>query len=193
MAAGVEGMTQQSPPRWLERALVLLLSPRDRETIAGDLLEEYREEQAPRRGTLRANLWYARQSISFISIRSTGGPPMKAALTWISVLTAATGIWLAVMENILKHSGYRPRTAVAVSIALEALATLAFLMFNGGSAFRVIILAGAAGIGALGISAITRNVTGPHFEGFVLIAGALFIAQSVMTFAVVLRGHSRAV
>ena len=31
---------------------------------------------------------------------------MKAALTWMSVFTAAAGVWLAVMENILKHAGY---------------------------------------------------------------------------------------
>lgn len=184
-------MTRQSPPRWLERGLIFVLSRRDRETVAGDLLEEYREEQAPRLGALRANLWYLRQSISFISIRSTGGPPMRAALTWISLMTAATGIWLAVMENLLKHAGYGGRTALAVSIALEALATVAFLVLNGGSVFRMVILAGAAGMGALGISAITRNVTGPHFEGFVLIAGSLFIVQALMTFAVVLRRRYR--
>lgn len=182
-------MKQQSPPRWLERALALLLSPRDRETIPGDLLEEYRDEQAPRLGALGANLWYLRQSISFLSIRSTGGPPMKAALTWISLVTAVTGIWLAVMENILKHAGYGGRTAVAALIVVEALATVIFLMLHGGAVFRIIVVAGAAGIGVLGISAIMRNVTGRHFEGFVLIAGSLFIAQAVMTFAVVLRGH----
>jgi len=182
-------MTRQSPPRWLEHALIFLLSPRDRETIAGDLLEEYREEQAPRLGALRANLWYLRQSISFLSIRSIGGPPVKAALTWVSVATALAGIWLAVMENILKHAGYGARTAVAASIVAEALGTLVFLMLDGRFVFRLIILAGAAALGALGISAIARNFTRQHFEGFVLIVGCLLIAQAAMTFAVVLRGH----
>jgi len=182
-------MTRQSPPRWLEHALSFLLSPRDRETIAGDLLEEYREEQAPRLGALRANLWYLRQSISFLSIRSTGGPPVKTALTWVSVATALAGIWLAVMENILKHAGYGARTAVAASIVAEALGTLVFLMLEGRFVPRLIILAGAAALGALGISAVTRNFTRQHFEGFVLIVGCLLIAQAVMTFAVVLRGH----
>src|SRR5215472_13783841 len=107
---------------------------------------------------LGANLWYLRQSISFLSIRSTGGPPMKAALTWISLATAVTGIWLAVMENILRHAGYGGRTAVAALIVVEALATVMFLILDGGAVFRVIVLAGAAGIRALGISAITRNV-----------------------------------
>lgn len=182
-------MTQQSPPRWLESILIFLLSPRDRETIAGDLQEEYREEQAPRLGVLRANLWYLRQSISFLSIRSIGGPPVRAALTWVSVATALAGLWLAVMENILKHDGYGARTAVAAGIVAVALSTLVFLMLDGGSVFRLIILAAAAALGAYGIWAITRNFTRPHFEGFVLIVGCLLIAQAVMTFAVVLRRH----
>lgn len=190
MAPGVEGMTPQSPPRWLERALIFLLSPRDRETIAGDLLEEYREEQAPQRGAVGANLWYARQSISFVLIRTTGGTPMKAALTWISVMTAASGFWLAVMENILKHTGYGARTAVAAAIVIEALATIAFLMLDGRMVFRMIVLAGAAGAGLLGASSIVRNARAQHFEGFVLIIGSLLIAQAVMTFAVVLRGRN---
>ncbi|HTP32400.1 MAG TPA: permease prefix domain 2-containing transporter [Candidatus Acidoferrales bacterium] len=182
-------MTRQAPPRWLQRALVFLLAPRDRETVAGDLLEEYREEQAPRLGTLRANLWYLRQSVSFLSIRSAGGPPVKAALTWVSVATAGAGIWLAVMENILKHAGYGVRTAVAAAIVAEALGTLLFLVLDSRPVFRLIVLAGAAALGALGISAIARNVSGPHFEGFVLIVGCLLVAQAVMTFAVVLRAH----
>ena len=47
--------------------LRLLLRDRDRETISGDLLEEYHEEVRPNRGALRARLWYARQVMSFVS------------------------------------------------------------------------------------------------------------------------------
>ena len=114
---------------------------------------------------------------------------MKAALTWVSVATALAGIWLAVMENILKHAGYGARTAVAASIVAEALGTLVFLMLDGRFVFRAILMAGAAALGALGISAITRDLTGAHFEGFVLLVGCLLIAQAVMTFAVVLQGR----
>ncbi len=85
-------MTQQAPPRWLERILLWCLPARDRETISGDLLEEYREVQAPDLGAMRANVWYLRQSISFLSVRCFGGPPMKAGLTWMSVFTAAGGL-----------------------------------------------------------------------------------------------------
>jgi hypothetical protein len=52
------------PPRWAEGFLRLGLAPRDRDTIAGDLLEEYRQVILPARGRLRADLWYVRQVLS---------------------------------------------------------------------------------------------------------------------------------
>lgn len=96
-------MNSAAPPSWLERALLFLVPVRDRETISGDLLEEYREERLPRLGSLRANIWYLRQLISFGSVRTIGGPHLKKALTLMCLFIVAAGIWLAVMENILKH------------------------------------------------------------------------------------------
>ena len=54
------------PPRWAERILYWTLAPRDRDTIAGDLLEQYREAVLPARGRLRARLWYVRQVFSLM-------------------------------------------------------------------------------------------------------------------------------
>jgi hypothetical protein len=186
LATGGEGMIQQAPPRWLERMLQCCLSARDRETISGDLLEEYREEQAPRLGRMRANVWYLRQSISFLPVRSLGGPPMKAALTWMSVFTAAAGVWLAVMENILKHAGYGERTVIAACIAIQGLATLLLLLLNGRLIFRALVLMGALGVAVLGVSALKRTLDAPHFEGFVLLIGSALIVQGVLTLGVVL-------
>jgi len=180
-------MSPQAPPRWLERLLLLSLPSRDRETISGDLLEEYREVQAPRFGRLRANLWYLRQSISFLSNRSFGGAPMKAALTWISVFIVAAGGWLVCMENILKHPGYAERTAIAAGIAIQGLATLLFLLFDGRWILRALVLIGAAGVSILGASAIERILDAEHFEGFVLLIGVALIVQGVLTLAVALR------
>jgi hypothetical protein len=54
-------MTMSNPPA-VPHALLLLLLPADsRETVSGDLLEEYREARMPALGRLRANLWYWRQ------------------------------------------------------------------------------------------------------------------------------------
>jgi hypothetical protein len=54
------------PPRWAENLVRGLLKPRDRETIAGDLLEQYREAVRPARGRFRADLWYLTQALSII-------------------------------------------------------------------------------------------------------------------------------
>jgi hypothetical protein len=181
-------MIPPSPPRWLERILERCLPLRDRETISGDLLEEYREDQAPRLGTLRANVWYLRQTISFLPVRSFGGP-MKAALISMSLFTVTAGVWLALMENILKHPGYGGRTAIAACIAIQGLATLLLLLIDGHLMFRALVLSGAVGMVILGALAIKRILDAPHFEGFVLLIGSALIVQCLLTLAVVLGAH----
>ena len=184
-------MIQQAPPRWLEKMLLWCLPERDRETISGDLLEEYREEQVPHLGSMRASVWYLRQSISFLSVRSFGGSPMKASLTWMSVFTAAAGVWLAVMENIQKHTGYPQRSAIAAGIAIQGLATVLCLVLDGRSIFRTLVLTGAVGAVLLGASAIKRVLDEPLFEGFVLLIGSALIVQGVLALVVVLRTRHR--
>ena len=58
---------EADPPAWAESFLRTLLEPRDRDTVTGDLLEEYREVVLPQRGALRAKLWYVRQVASFVT------------------------------------------------------------------------------------------------------------------------------
>jgi len=185
VAAGAEGVTQHGPPRWLETLLLQCLPARDRETISGDLLEEYREVQWPRHGPMRANIWYLRQLLGFLAVKSFGGSTMKASLTWMSVITALAGAWLAVMEHVLKHPGYAERSAVAGCIVIQGLVTVLFLMWHGRPIFRVIVLAGALGVAVLGAAAIIRDLSAPHFEGFVLLIGAALIVQGMMALVVV--------
>jgi hypothetical protein len=56
-----DSSADKNPPRWAERLLRGLLTPANRDTITGDLLEEYREVIRPTRGAVRARLWYLRQ------------------------------------------------------------------------------------------------------------------------------------
>lgn len=70
------------PPRWAERLVQFLVKPRDRDTIAGDLLEEYREVVLPTRGRRWADLWYVKQALSLIN-----------GLTLGIVVGAAFGVW----------------------------------------------------------------------------------------------------
>lgn len=114
---------------------------------------------------------------------------MKSALAWMSAFTVAAGSWLAAMENILKHSGYRERTAVAICIAIRGLVTLLLLRLKGRLVFRAVVLTGALGLAVLGISAIRHTLDSPHFEGFVLLIGSALVAQCLLTFAAVLRAR----
>ena len=182
-------MSHPAPPRWLERLLLWCLPERDRETISGDLLEEYRDFQLPRRGPLRANIWYLRQFLGFLAVRSFGGSTMRASLTWISVFTVLAGAWLAVMENILRHPGYVARSVVAGGIVIQGLATILFLMWQGRPIFRILVLAGAVGVGVLGASAVARIANAAHFEGFVLLVGVALVMQGIM--ALVVLGGAR--
>ncbi len=190
VAIGVKGMIQHSPPWLLERMLMSFLPVRDRETISGDLLEEYSQEQVPRAGSLRANIWYVRQVISFLSIRSLGELPMKGGLTCTSLFTAGIGCWLMTMEQILRHSGYAERTAVATCITLQGLGTLLVLMFGVGSISRAVVPLGAVSLALFGAFSIERILPSQHFEGFVLLIGFALIAQGLMTLVVVPRLHS---
>ena len=113
---------------------------------------------------------------------------MKAALIWLSVFTTAAGIWLAVMENVLKHDGYGERTAIAACIAIQGLATLLLLLLlNGPLIFRALVLVGASAGAILGVSGIHRTLDAPHSEGFVLLIGSALIVQGLLTFGVLLR------
>lgn len=57
---------ESKPPRWAESLLRFFLPSRDRDSVTGDLLEEYREVVLPSRGRLRARLWYLRHAVSLI-------------------------------------------------------------------------------------------------------------------------------
>jgi hypothetical protein len=61
-----ESCDELKPPAWAESLLRLLLGPEDRESVSGDLLEQYRDSVRPARGALRADVWYTRQVAGFL-------------------------------------------------------------------------------------------------------------------------------
>lgn len=191
MAADDANLIPVEPPRWLQRALLLVLNARDRDTISGDLLEEYREEQLPHSGSFRAAYWYLRQVVSLASIQLVGGPLVKQALVLASLLTTVAGLWLCAMENVLKHDGYHGRSIIAICIAIQGLATLLFALLHRSSAFRKLIMPGAAAILCLGSAAVFNILRAQHFEGFVLLIGLALIAQSMLTFATLFQTRRR--
>jgi hypothetical protein len=65
------------PPQWAESLLRLFLTPGDRDSVSGDLLEEYRESIVPALGA-GANRWYVRQ-VAWYVLRATGPAAAIAA------------------------------------------------------------------------------------------------------------------
>ena len=96
-------------------------------------------------------------------------------------LVVAAGVWLGVMENVLRHPGFGARTVVAACIALQGLVTLLYLDRGGGRSLRWGIAVGALAVMAVGGSAAIRILKAPHFEGFVLIIGVLLVGEGFST------------
>ena len=112
---------------------------------------------------------------------------MKQTLVLLCLFVAAAGVWLGVMENVLKHAGYAGRSAIAACITLQAILTLLYLGLNGRPAFRALVLMGALAIALFGASATINILRAQHFEGFVLLIGAALVLESTLTVAVLWR------
>jgi hypothetical protein len=77
------------PPEWAESVLRLLLSSKDRESVSGDLLEEYRESIVPALGA-GADRWYVRQVARYV---------LGATWAW-AVLVAAINLWRYLLDTL---------------------------------------------------------------------------------------------
>ena len=145
-----------TPPRWSEKLLRSLLLDRDRDTISGDLLEEYREVALPTRGAKGARWWYRRQVAGFLwhtaqlplmiglaigtilglmTLVDTASQPLadddaRTMLAWLVTLLA---MWSAAVVAITWRTG-RLGDAVKVGTIL-GVATI--VMFHAASIVRV--------------------------------------------------------
>ncbi len=102
------------------------------------------------------------------------------ALLIVCVATAAAACWLGIMETQLRQPAFIQRILIAVLIAAQSGVTLA--VTNAPSRPGIVVAAmGACGLLALGASAVARNLTGPHFEGFAVVIGTALTVQAVLT------------
>ena len=107
------------PPVWAEAALRCLLPPRNRDRVSGDLLEEYREVVVPGRGVVRANLWYLRQVVSFVTPALTRSA-REASMRWIVFGTVS----LTVLLVALVRSNLAPPVGLMVAVPLTLVLAL---------------------------------------------------------------------
>jgi len=174
---------RNAPPRWAEALLERLLPDHARETIAGDLREEFIESVLPRRGLLGARIWYLRQVVSFVFWFAKEGTPVGKILLLVSSLSLACGCWLAVMEMLLRHPGYEGRIITALIIIAICAGTLLARMLHAGYICERWLWLGAAGLILIGVLAFYRHAGSSHFDGFVIVIATLLVLQGILMFA----------
>lgn len=128
------------PPRWAEAILRLLLKPEDRDSVSGDLLEEYRETIVPTLGSA-ADRWYVRQVASFL---------LRASWVWGAILGAALVIRY-LFDTLVPPTDYFLRATILTYTIMAAFLLTGFSTAWRGRSLRagILISLSAATIGAL--------------------------------------------
>jgi len=157
---------QRHPPRWAEAFLQRLLRPADRESTAGDLLEEYRAAREPALGRLRANLWYLCQVLSIL---------------WREIWPGALA--LAALNVFLATTVFRPGHHAPHQSAMPALLSTVFRIVWYGS------VAGTPGVSMLDaavyfVTAYRAAVRTRLVITGILVAGATSVVGSAVLFLV---------
>jgi hypothetical protein len=103
-------MMAPAPPAWTDNWLRLLLPARDRETVSGDLMEEYRENVRPKSSKFAADAWYLGQVSRFA---------WRQAL-WALVLAAVFEARTA-YDWFVPTTDFRPRSEVTTYMMISLL------------------------------------------------------------------------
>jgi hypothetical protein len=102
---GADRMTAERsralPPRWDELLLRALVKPRDRESVSGDLLEEYRLVVRPERGHWSADAWYLSE-LAAVAWRAAG--PWGVLLAASIVFRDTLDWWLSPTQDFYARS-----------------------------------------------------------------------------------------
>jgi hypothetical protein len=81
-------LARTNPPRFAQALLRALLDSRQKDTIAGDLLEEYLERTTQGSERVALRIWYIRQVLSFINAGSICRVLLPGAFRWIAAAAA---------------------------------------------------------------------------------------------------------
>jgi hypothetical protein len=184
-------MTREQPPRWLELTLLYLLPERDRQTVSGDLLEEFQDQVQLRRSRLRAIMWYARQVLSFVPEWLGVQSKLRAFLLSVCSFTALSGLWLGAMGFRLKHAGYVEGEIISGIIVSEALLTIVALWLR-----RIPTLLNLSAVGCLALiwlagKALKGLIEGSNFEGYILLIALALVVQAICTLAMLIGERNR--
>jgi hypothetical protein len=164
------------PPRWAEALLFRFLQIKDRETIAGDLLEEYRDGIVAGTGRFKADSKYIRQVFSILYTELLRGTTARRVLQGTCVLSIAAMTWFGFVSPA-------PATApIAVLFVAQSLATIA-IVAQGRRLPRMILQFGAIAVVLGGGLALYETLVWTAFEICVALTGVALIVQGVLTLA----------
>jgi hypothetical protein len=109
---------------------------------------------------------------------------MQALTSAASLATVLVSGWMCVMYFVLRHPGYQWRAAIAASICLGALTLIAG---RPAPSLRLPVAVWGAALAAFGISVFAS----PGDEGWVLIAGSVFVVEGALAVAAAVRYGSK--
>jgi hypothetical protein len=89
------------PPRWAEAILCMLLKPENRESVSGDLLEEYRDTIVPTQGRA-ADIWYINQVAWYL---------LRASWVWGTLMGTAL-VFRYLLDTLVPPADYWMRATV---------------------------------------------------------------------------------
>ncbi len=184
-------MSREQPPRWLELILLGLLPERDRQTVSGDLLEEFQERVQIRGNRVGAVVWYARQIVSFVPGWLGFQSKLRSLLVSLCSFTALSGLWLGAMGLRLRHPGYVEGEVISGIIVSQALLTMAALWLR-----RIPILLDLSAVGCLALfwlasKALKGIINGSNFEGYILLIALALVVQAICTLAMLIGERKR--
>lgn len=104
----------EQPPRWADALLQAVLSAEARESVSGDLLEEYRDAILSTRGQRAADRWYVRQVAGYLW-RST---------KWWALAFATAFVVRTWLDAMVPTADYAPRSLVSTAFGIAVLASV---------------------------------------------------------------------
>ena len=183
-------MKQSTAPCWMEPILLLTLPLRDRESIAGDLHEEFHSAKLPELGRTRANFWYARQVVSFLPHHVAAVFANTPALMLLCGFTGMCGLWLGMQGLRHRHPGLVLSEIISGIIVLQAVITLLALCYRPVTLLRRTSIAGTLALVWLASKALIGTLRGNDLEGYILLIALLLLVQVALTMRSVPRWNS---
>lgn len=161
-----------TPLRWVEALLVLFLPAKDRETVTGDLLEEYRDAIQAGTSRFRANYRYFRQALSVVA---------TYILTARHLLLTTCLLSIAAAANLAYISNAPEAKPLASVFAAQCALTIAILIRPRRIPGAIIAIGGitVASGGSLALAELALT----HFDMKLALTGVAFITQGALTLA----------